>query len=152
MPKAEISWKRVTEDGEKIQVYAQRVGREWKFSHRAKRFDQWQPVAEPPLEDWLELLDAVQRLITRRRLPAGRRGARAPADSRAFSRRGNLNLISRKNFIGSSAHGRIHAQRHFSNAVPVAGRRIKNFSSRRDSSSIFAGNCTPTKKIQTNGG
>ena len=23
--------------------------------------------AEPPLEDWLELLDAVQRLITRRR-------------------------------------------------------------------------------------
>ena len=27
----------------------------------------WRPVAEPPLEDWLELLDAVQRLITRRR-------------------------------------------------------------------------------------
>ena len=27
----------------------------------------WQPVKEPPLEDWLELLDAVQRLITRRR-------------------------------------------------------------------------------------
>jgi hypothetical protein len=44
------------------------VSREWKFSHRAKRFDQWQPVPEPPLEDWLELLDAVQRLITRRRL------------------------------------------------------------------------------------
>jgi hypothetical protein len=66
--KAEISWKRVTEDGEKIQVNAQRVSREWKFSQRSKRFDQWQPVPEPPLEDWLELLDAVQRLITRRRL------------------------------------------------------------------------------------
>lgn len=66
--KSEISWKRVTEDGEKIQVNAQRVSREWKFSRRAKRFDQWQPVADPPLEDWLELLDAVQRLITRRRL------------------------------------------------------------------------------------
>jgi hypothetical protein len=66
--KAEISWKRVNEDGEKIQVNAQRVSREWKFSQRAKRFDQWQPVPEPPLEDWLELLDAVQRLITRRRL------------------------------------------------------------------------------------
>jgi len=66
--KAEISWKRVTEDGEKIQVNAQRVSREWKFSQRAKRFDQWQPVENPPLEDWLELLDAVQRLITRRRL------------------------------------------------------------------------------------
>ncbi len=66
--KAEISWKRVTEDGEKILVNARRVSREWKFSQRAKRFDQWQPVADPPLEDWLELLDAVQRLITRRRL------------------------------------------------------------------------------------
>jgi len=66
--KSEISWKRVTEDGEKIQVNAQRVSREWKFSQRAKRFDQWQPVADPPLEDWMELLDAVQRLITRRRL------------------------------------------------------------------------------------
>ena len=42
MPKAEISWKRVTEDGEKLQVYAQHVGREWQFFHRAKRFDVWQ--------------------------------------------------------------------------------------------------------------
>lgn len=67
MPKAEISWKRVTADGEKLQVYVQRVSREWKFFHRAKRFDPWQPVKEPPLEDWLDLLDAVQRLITRRR-------------------------------------------------------------------------------------
>ena len=66
--KAEISWKRVTADGVKLQINAQRVSREWKFSQRAKRFDQWQPVPEPPLEDWLELLDAVQRLITRRRL------------------------------------------------------------------------------------
>ena len=68
MPKAEISWKRVTEDGKKLQVNAQRVGGEWIFSHRGKRFDQWQVVAEPPLEDWMELLDSVQRLITRRRL------------------------------------------------------------------------------------
>jgi len=67
MPKAEISWKRRTDEGEKLQVYAQHVGREWKFFHREKRFDQWQPVPEPPLEDWLELLDAVQRLVSRRR-------------------------------------------------------------------------------------
>jgi hypothetical protein len=67
MPKAEISWKRVTGDGVKLQVNAQRVSREWRFSQREKRFDQWQPVPEPPLEDWLELLDAVQRLVTRRR-------------------------------------------------------------------------------------
>jgi len=67
MAKAEISWKRTTEEGVKLQVYAQHVGREWKFFHREKRFDQWQPVPEPPLEDWLELLDAMQRLVVRRR-------------------------------------------------------------------------------------
>jgi hypothetical protein len=79
MPKAEISWKRVNEEGEKIQVYAQHVGREWRFFAREKRFDDWQPVPEPPLEDWLELLDAVQRLITRRRYQ--------PADEEHLRRR-----------------------------------------------------------------
>lgn len=68
MPKAEISWTRRTEEGEKLQVTAQRVGREWRFSQRGKRYDTWQLVPEPPVEDWLELLDAVQRLVTRRRL------------------------------------------------------------------------------------
>ena len=67
MAKAEISWKRMTEDGEKLQVYVQRVSRDWKFFHRSKRFENWQPVEEPPLEDWLELLDAMQRLVNRRR-------------------------------------------------------------------------------------
>ena len=68
MPKAEISWKRVAEDGVKLQVYARHVGNEWRFFAREKRYDQWQAVPEPPLEDWLELLDAVHRLINRRRL------------------------------------------------------------------------------------
>ncbi len=68
MAKAEISWKRTTEFGEKVQVYAQHVGDQWKFFMRDRRYDQWQPVAEPPLEDWLELLDAVQRRISRRLL------------------------------------------------------------------------------------
>lgn len=68
MPKAEISWKRITEEGLKIQVNAQKVGKEWIFSNREKRFDQWQPLPEPPLEDWLMLLDSIQRMITRRRL------------------------------------------------------------------------------------
>jgi hypothetical protein len=67
MPKAEIAWKRLTADGEKLQVYAQHVGREYHFFQRAKRFDVWQRVKEPPLEDWLELLDAVERLVNRRR-------------------------------------------------------------------------------------
>src|SRR4029079_15545757 len=68
MPKAEVSWKRVTPEGVKLQVYVQRVSRDWRFFAREKRFDQWQPGPDTPLEDWLELLDAVQRLITRRRL------------------------------------------------------------------------------------
>ena len=68
MAKAEISWKRETEDGTPLQVYVQHVGREWVFFAREKRFDQWQEVDEPPLEDWLELLDAVQRRINRRLL------------------------------------------------------------------------------------
>jgi hypothetical protein len=68
MAKAEISWKRVTEEGVQLQVYAQHVGREWRFYSREKRFDQWQAIPEPPLEDWLELLDSVQRRINRRLL------------------------------------------------------------------------------------
>jgi hypothetical protein len=64
--KAEISWKRITEDGERVAVYAKRVGDQWKFFMRGRRYDQWEAVAQPPLEDWLELLDAVQRRINRR--------------------------------------------------------------------------------------
>ena len=68
MAKAEISWKRVTADGVRLQVYAHHVGHEWLFFARDRRFDQWQAVADPPLEDWLELLDAIQRRINRRLL------------------------------------------------------------------------------------
>ena len=67
MPKAEISWRRVTAEGVRLQVYAQHVGRDWRFFVRERRYDPWQAVEEPPLDDWLELLDAVQRRITRRR-------------------------------------------------------------------------------------
>jgi hypothetical protein len=48
-------------------VYAQRIGGEWFFFARARRFDQWQAAPEAPIEDWLELLDAVRRGINRRR-------------------------------------------------------------------------------------
>jgi hypothetical protein len=68
MPKAEISWSRTTEDGLHLQVYVQHVGRDWRFFSREKRYDQWQAIPEPPLEDWLELLDAVRRRINRRLL------------------------------------------------------------------------------------
>ena len=68
MAKAEISWKRITAQGVRLQVYAHHVGRDWRFYARERRYDQWQAVAEPPLEDWLELLNSVRRRINRRLL------------------------------------------------------------------------------------
>jgi hypothetical protein len=68
MPKAEISWKRTTPEGDTVQCYAQHVGKEWIFYRREKRFDNWMAVAVPPLEDWLALLDSVQRRVNRQLL------------------------------------------------------------------------------------
>ena len=66
MAKAEISWVRTTEEGEKFQVYAHHVGTKWNFYVRRRRFDDWEDLKNPPLEDWLELLDAVRRRAQRR--------------------------------------------------------------------------------------
>jgi hypothetical protein len=52
----------------RLQVYAQHVGGDWRFFARERRYDQWEAIADPPLEDWLELLDSVQRRINRRLL------------------------------------------------------------------------------------
>ena len=68
MPKAEISWKRRIDDGTKMEVNARRAGRRWIFYIRERRYEQWEILEQPPLEDWLELLDAVQRRIARRLL------------------------------------------------------------------------------------
>ena len=68
MAKAEISWRRTTAEGVRLQVYARHVGRDWRFFGRERRYDLWQAIADPPLEDWLALLDAVQRRINRRLL------------------------------------------------------------------------------------
>jgi hypothetical protein len=68
MAKAEISWKGKTEEGNKREVYAQRIGGRWKFFARERRYDRWVALEDPPMEDWLELLDAVRRRIARRLL------------------------------------------------------------------------------------
>jgi hypothetical protein len=68
MPKAEISWRRETPEGEALQCYAQHVGKQWRFYRRQKRFDRWQAIENPPLDDWLALLDSVRRRINRRLL------------------------------------------------------------------------------------
>jgi len=74
MAKQGITWKGVFEDGEVRQVSADRVGGEWAFHERGKRFDDWKRIADPSLEDWLELLDGVRRRIGR--------GLMKPADER----------------------------------------------------------------------
>ena len=66
MAKAEISWNRVSEDGVKRQAYAHHIGNRWIFYARAKRFEEWQEIKDPGLDDWLELLDGVRRRINRR--------------------------------------------------------------------------------------
>lgn len=64
--KGEIKWKRVTEDGVKQKVCAEPVGDQWHFYTQDRRYDNWQPLEDPPLEEWLELMDAVRRRIARR--------------------------------------------------------------------------------------
>jgi hypothetical protein len=66
MAKGQISWVRRDQDGRKLQVYAHHVGDRWDFYVRERRYDQWQAVKQPPLEDWLELLDGVRRRVQRR--------------------------------------------------------------------------------------
>ena len=68
MAKAEISWRRTTQEGVRLQVYVRNVGRDWRFFVRQQRYDQWEAEEAPPLEDWLALLDAVRRRIQRRLL------------------------------------------------------------------------------------
>lgn len=66
MAKGEISWKRRDEDGETLQLYARKSGHHWHFFIRRRRYDNWQPLTDPPLEDWRELLDGVRRRAARR--------------------------------------------------------------------------------------
>ncbi|MFT4590317.1 MAG: hypothetical protein ACI9VS_004027 [Candidatus Binatia bacterium] len=63
--KGEISWKGRNEDGDRREVYAKHKGNRWSFFVREKRNDQWKTLEDPPLDDWLELLDGVQRRIQR---------------------------------------------------------------------------------------
>jgi hypothetical protein len=66
--KAEIGWKTRTPAGERREVYVRHVGGEWRFFVRGRRFETWQPLPHPELEDWLTLLAAVERRVQRRLL------------------------------------------------------------------------------------
>ncbi|MDX1950598.1 MAG: hypothetical protein SFY81_00350 [Verrucomicrobiota bacterium] len=67
MAKGEISWKTKVE-GVRREVYAHHVGNRWVFFVRERKFDEWQKLDNPPIEDWMELLDGVKRRIARRLL------------------------------------------------------------------------------------
>ena len=67
--KGDIGWKRLDAEGERVQVSAKKVGNRWLFRIRGKRNARWQEHTKPPLEDWLELLDAVRRRIQRDLIP-----------------------------------------------------------------------------------
>lgn len=64
-----ISWKTQTLEGDPREVYAKRIGKVWNFHERVGRYEEWQPVPDPSLEDWLELLDGVARRVPRRLMP-----------------------------------------------------------------------------------
>ena len=65
MAKKEISWKRRTETGERQEIYVRHIAGRWIFYARHGRYDQWRLMDDPPLADWLELLDAVCRRTVR---------------------------------------------------------------------------------------
>ena len=67
--KAEISWKRRTEDGARLEIYAHHVGDRWMFYSRERRVGQYTEFKKPLLEDWLALLDSIRRRAGRRLLP-----------------------------------------------------------------------------------
>ena len=68
MAKGEVSWKGMFEDGRKRQVYAKKVGNDWRFYEREKRYDEWDPLPKPPFDDWMQLMDGVDRRVSRRLL------------------------------------------------------------------------------------
>jgi hypothetical protein len=68
MGRGEVSWKAESPEGTRREIYAKKTGAAWTFYVRQKRFDQWQLLPDPALEDWLQLLDGVQRRIARRLL------------------------------------------------------------------------------------
>jgi hypothetical protein len=65
MPKGDITWTRRTDEGERVEVNVRHVGDRWIFHSRERRPEHWRLVDDPPLEDWLRLLDAVNRRVGR---------------------------------------------------------------------------------------
>ncbi len=65
MNKGQIGWRRTLEDGTHMNCYAVAKGDRWQFYAQKERFEHWEPLKTAPVEDWLALLDAVDRRIRR---------------------------------------------------------------------------------------
>jgi len=65
VPKRDISWTRRNDAGERMEIYVEQNGDRWIFHSRERRPEPWQVMANPSMEDWQELLDAVERRIGR---------------------------------------------------------------------------------------
>jgi hypothetical protein len=68
MAKREISWKKRNEMGGRTEIYVRHAGDRWIFYTRERRAEPWRVLYDPPLADWLELLDAVGRRTGRQLL------------------------------------------------------------------------------------
>lgn len=65
MAKGAINWTRKADDGTRVEIEVRHLGGQWTFHSRERRPENWQAVPNPPLIDWMELLDAVERRIGR---------------------------------------------------------------------------------------
>lgn len=66
MPKAVITWRSKTDDGEPCEVQAEKLGDRWMFQMRPGRYEDWKPYRTPTEADYLILLDGLRRRIARR--------------------------------------------------------------------------------------
>jgi len=69
MARDDIEWVREDAEGERIEIKAHQIRERWDFYWRPGRSYGWEKLPEPLLEDWLEVLDGVERRVQRRRYP-----------------------------------------------------------------------------------
>ncbi|MBL8804007.1 MAG: hypothetical protein JNN27_18530 [Planctomycetes bacterium] len=69
MARDNIEWVRKNAEGEKIEIKAHQIRERWDFYWRPGRTWGWNVLETPLLEDWLEVLDGVERRVHRRQYP-----------------------------------------------------------------------------------
>jgi hypothetical protein len=69
MARDNIEWVRKNAEGEKIEIKAHQIRERWDFYWRPGRTWGWNVLETPLLEDWLEVLDGVERRVNRRQYP-----------------------------------------------------------------------------------